>query len=197
MDNSGEKEFNVRINNPMKSVGIFLILIMLTQVSMATPVTVSGEMKQWHSVILTLSGPATGEQSAENPFANYRLDIVFTHETGKSYVVPGYFAADGEAANTASTTGNKWRVIFTPDQVGKWDYQVSFRKGPNVAAITYQENLQAGDKVAKLDSYKGSFNIGQSDKKGVDFRAPENGLLLFDGLGLYPNSYILGRIIKS
>ena len=29
--------------------------------------------------------------------------------------MPGYFAADGDAANTSATSGNKWRVNFMPD----------------------------------------------------------------------------------
>ena len=32
--------------------------------------------------------------------------------------VPGYFAADGNAANTSATSGNKWRAHLSPDKAG-------------------------------------------------------------------------------
>ncbi|MEM0926736.1 MAG: PA14 domain-containing protein, partial [Planctomycetota bacterium] len=78
---------------------------------------VSGELKKWHKVTVTFDGPETSETASSNPFMNYRLDVTFTHsESGKTYVVPGYFAADGDAANTSASSGNKWRVHFAPSE---------------------------------------------------------------------------------
>ncbi|MDW7693015.1 DUF5060 domain-containing protein [Flammeovirgaceae bacterium SG7u.111] len=157
-------------------------LVLLIQFkTMAKPIVIEGELKQWHQVIFTLDGPKASEDAAENPFANYRLDMVFTSEKGTEYIVPGYFAADGNAANTSAKTGNKWRVIFTPTQTGTWKYKISFRKGENIAAIPYQEQPEAGKKAAKIDGQEGGFIIGVSDKTGVDFRSPDKGLLLFNG----------------
>ena len=64
-------------------------------------VEVGGELKQWHKVTLTLDGPAAKEQdTAPNPFTDYDFTVTFTHASGApSYRVPGYFAADGNAAN--------------------------------------------------------------------------------------------------
>jgi len=62
------------------------------------------------------------------------MTVRFTHESGEpAYDVPGYFAADGDAANSSSESGTKWRAHFSPDKVGKWSYSVSFVKGPSVA----------------------------------------------------------------
>ncbi|MGY6648603.1 DUF5060 domain-containing protein [Wenyingzhuangia sp. IMCC45574] len=144
-------------------------------------VKVDGELQQWHKVAFTIKGPKTSENAAVNPFTDYRLDIVFKSEKGTKYIVPGYFAADGNAANTRATSGNKWRVLFTPTEIGKWTYKVSFRKGENIAAISYQENSKAGKKASKVDGRTGSFTIVASTKTGIDFRSPENGMLLFDG----------------
>ena len=54
--------------------------------------SVSGELKQWHKVTLTLDGPQAKETDTEpNPFTDYRMDVTFTHESGTpSYKVPGY-----------------------------------------------------------------------------------------------------------
>jgi hypothetical protein len=63
---------------------------------------VTGELKQWHKVTLTLDGPQAAETDTDpNPFTDYRMDVTFTHESGTPrYTVPGYFAADGNAAET-------------------------------------------------------------------------------------------------
>ena len=70
---------------------------------------VSGELRQWHKVTLTSNGPqATETDTSPNPFTDYRMTVVFTHESGAPrYEVPGYFAADGDAANTSASAGNK------------------------------------------------------------------------------------------
>src|SRR5262245_17221790 len=96
-------------------------------------VTVNGELKQWHKVTLTLDGPFAHERdggrgggfpAAEkrqdepgrlesrpsgrhpNPFTDLAFKVTFTHENGSPrYVVPGYFAGDGNAANTSAEFG--------------------------------------------------------------------------------------------
>ena len=75
---------------------------------------VSGELKKWHKVTLTFSGPHSGEKATPNPFMDYRLDVTFTRGA-RRYRVPGYYAADGKAAHTGAGSGNRWRAHFTPD----------------------------------------------------------------------------------
>jgi len=138
---------------------------------------ISGELKKWHKVTLTFDGPETSETSDPNPFLYYRLNVSFKHEgSSKSYLVPGYYAADGNAANTSADSGNKWRVHFAPDQIGTWKYNVSFRKGPNVAV---SEEKNAGQSAGFMDGQSGSFDIGPTDKTGRDLRG--KGLLQYVG----------------
>src|SRR6478735_11129456 len=85
--------------------------------------SVSGELRRWHKVTLSFNGPSTSETATPNPFTNYRLDVTFRHAgSGKSYVVPGYYAADGNAANSSASSGNVWRTHFAPDETGTWTY---------------------------------------------------------------------------
>src|SRR6185436_10935103 len=95
-------------------------------------VKITGELKQWHKVTLELAGPFAAESDASpNPFTDLRLDVTFTHESGTPrYVVPGYFAADGNAANTSANAGTVWRAHLSPDKPGKWTYRVAFTQGP-------------------------------------------------------------------
>jgi hypothetical protein len=137
-------------------------------------VLVSGEMKQWHVVTLTFDGPLTSEQANPNPFLDYRLSVTFTNGQ-KTYVVPGYYAADGAASETSATEGDKWRVHFIPDEVGRWTYAVSFRTGTDVAISSEPD---AGRPVA-FDGAQGTFVVGPTDKLAPDFRA--KGMLRYVG----------------
>jgi CubicO group peptidase (beta-lactamase class C family) len=129
---------------------------------------ISGELRQWHKVTLTFQGPHASEEATPNPFRDYRLDVQFEHRaSGEKRTVPGYFAADGNAAETSATSGNRWRVHFSPNREGVWRYRVSFRGGPGVAvAVT-----PSGTGITPLDGESGEFTISPSDKKAPDFRA--------------------------
>ena len=138
---------------------------------------ISGELKKWHKVTITFDGLQTSEAADPNPFLYYRLNVTFKHEkSGKSYLVPGYYAADGNAAETSADSGNKWRVHFAPDQVGTWRYSVSFIKGKNVA-VSEEEN--AGQSAGFMDGQSGTFNVAPTDKTGIDLRG--KGLLQYVG----------------
>ncbi len=127
---------------------------------------ITGDLQKWHRVTLTFDGPQSGEQEKKNPFRNYRLLVTF--KRGKQqYLVPGFFAADGNAAESGASKGNKWRVHFTPDATGEWIYEVSFRMGKDIGVSL---DPDAG-KATSFDGAKGSFTIKPSDKKGRDHRA--------------------------
>jgi hypothetical protein len=131
-------------------------------------VRITGELKQWHKVTLTLDGPFASERDQEpNPFTDYALNVLFKHESGApSYTVPGYFAADGNSANTSAESGTHWRAHLSPDRTGRWDYVVSFVKGKQAAV-----GGEKGDAARPFDGQTGSFTIAPTDKAGRDFRA--------------------------
>ena len=139
--------------------------------------SITGEEKMWHKVTLTFDGPESSETDDFNPFMNYRFNVLFTHEaSGKEHLVPGYFAADGNAGNTSAEKGNKWRVHFAPDEEGSWSYKVDFRKG-NFAAVSEKEGTGvSGD---YMDQSAGTFSINATDKSGRDFRG--KGMLEYVG----------------
>ncbi len=140
-------------------------------------VVISGELKQWHKVTLTLDGPFAKETDTRpNPFTDYRMTVKFTHESGSpSYTVPAYFAADGNAAETSATEGVKWRAHLSPDKTGKWTYKVSFLTGAMVATT----DMPWMKTLVPFDGIEGSFVVAATDKSGRDFRG--KGLLAYVG----------------
>ncbi|MEM8486290.1 MAG: PA14 domain-containing protein [Bacteroidota bacterium] len=127
-------------------------------------VTLSGELKQWHPVTLEIEGPTVSETDAINPFFDYRVEATFSLN-GIDHVVPGYFAGDGNAANSSVAAGNIWHAHFTPQQTGNWTYTVTFVRGTDVAidpTAIVDETILAGT--------SDSFTITASDKSGKDLK---------------------------
>ncbi len=87
---------------------------------------------QFEPLTLAFTGPQVAELDEINPFLDYRLDVTFT-KGDRTFAVPGYFAADGNAAETRADKGNQWHVKFVADEPGEWHYSVSFRHGQNIA----------------------------------------------------------------
>jgi hypothetical protein len=156
-------------NNTIKYL-LFTFLLIATNSSIAnTTVKITGELKKWHTVTLTFNGPKTSENDDNNPFLNYRFNVEFTHtNSNKRYVVPGFFAADGDAANSSADSGDQWRVHFRPDQQGEWKWRASFRKSPFIALSS---RPIAGFSGEFMDKQTGKFLINKSDKTWPDFRA--------------------------
>jgi len=134
----------------------------------------SGDLRKWHTVTLSFVGPATREDAKPNPFTEHRLDVTFACGDQR-YVVPGYYAADGNAAETGADAGRVWRVHFVPDREGRWTYHASFRTGPRVATSA---EPTAG-KVTDFDGVSGSFRVGAADKTAPGFLS--KGMLRYVG----------------
>ena len=112
---------------------------------------VSGGRALWHTVTLTFGGPETSESAEPNPFTEYEVEVALRSPAGKAWSIPGFFAADGDAAETGAESGDRWRARFTPDELGQW---------------TYEARLSDGDLLAA-----GSFDVAESNKAAPDFRA--------------------------
>jgi hypothetical protein len=155
----------------MKKSTLLLAAILWAINCLAQKITQTGELKKWHKITFDFEGPATSELAQPNPFTYYRMDVTFRHESGAPIlVVPAYYAADGNAANTSAAQGSIWRVHFAPEKTGQWQYEVAFKAGEN-AAIT-----EGGVSAGFCDGKKGRFTVENSDKKLPDNRAKECGV---------------------
>jgi hypothetical protein len=147
----------------------FVLLLLAGSPSSSEPKpVVSGDLKQWHKVTVTLDGPFARERATDpNPFLDYRLTVRFQHESGSpAYDVPGYFAADGDAGETSAEEGTKWRAHLSPDAPGRWTWRASFVKGAR-AAIDPKAPVEP---VPGADGATGAFEVLPTDKTGRDLR---------------------------
>ncbi|GJM30724.1 MAG: hypothetical protein DHS20C17_33590 [Cyclobacteriaceae bacterium] len=119
---------------------------------------------QWHTVSLSLAGPETNESAVDNPFLNYYFKTTFKN-ADHQYTVRGFYAADGNAAETSAEGGNTWQVRFTPDEPGLWSYESTLYHGDSVALSLNTDLAQA------VASNSGTFMVTRTDKDGPDFRA--------------------------
>ena len=87
---------------------------------------------QGQSVRVCVDGPATSERDARNPFLHYRLDLDLTH-TGQTQRIPGYYAADGDAADSGADAGGTWCVRFRPEMPGSYTYTLRLQQGDSIA----------------------------------------------------------------
>jgi len=160
---------------------LFLIIVLVScqqSTNLNQTIRVEGELKQWHKITLLIQGPETTEWAKENPFLDYKLEATFTKGT-KTLTVPGYFASDGNAGETSAEEGNVWKIHFRPDEVGEWNYKISFKKGKNIVVV---DDAELGEPVFS-DGFEGTLEIAESDKKGDDFRA--KGRIVNGGKGYF------------
>jgi hypothetical protein len=114
---------------------------------------------QWQPMEVRFQGPSLSETSTNpNPFLFYRLNVTFTGPSDQEYVVPGFFAGDGRGG----AGGDVWKVRFSPDASGFWQYEASFRRGPNVAV---ELSPTAGDigGINTPNGARGSFTVASRD----------------------------------
>lgn len=123
------------------------------------------EYQRWHTVTLSFEGPETSEKADDNPFLNYRLNVEFTNGD-KTYEVRGFYAADGDAAESSAEKGKIWQVRFSPSEMGEWSYSATLQHGDSIALSN--DKLQ-GEEIS-ITNAMGKFNVVASDKKSPDFR---------------------------
>lgn len=149
------------------------VLRIVLAVFFLAPVALSGcqlkskalpSVEQWRPLTLSFHGPDTSERADENPFTDYRLWVRFTHKESEK-IVRGFYAADGDAAQTSAGEGNVWQVRFSPDKPGSWHYEAFLYTGDNVA-IT--QDLNAGTQI-ELARASGHFSVTRAAAQAPGF----------------------------
>jgi len=188
-----------------KILGSFLVIFLLLYGSKAIAHEIESTGMLFERMTLSVEGPNLDERGELNPFSDFRLDWIIS-KNDKTWVVPGYFAACGDAANTGCTSGNVWRTHFIPSELGEYKWTIRFRKGKDIAignpagspiegdglAGEFTVDLQSNDpiKARGILTYTGEPYYRYSGDKSLFFKfgpdAPEN-MLAYSGFDATPN----------
>ncbi len=150
----------------MKPILSIVLLHCLCMFSPSSAADVSGTMQQWHTVTLGWTGPDGDEDASESVFADTKLTVTMSHASGVVLSVPGFFAADGQAAESSASAGNRWCVRFTPPLVGRWRYDAVMVRGKDAAIDEPVRDLE----TIPLDGASGYFDVAASEASRPDFR---------------------------
>ena len=162
-------------------------------------VTLAGEFHKWQPVVFDITGPETSEHAEKNPFLDYRVDVTIKNDKGSIFVVPGYFAADGDASESGAKAGNVWKAVFSPPDTGTWTYHVSFLEGKNISvsdSIGFGKQLYAHGKSGTFDVKPvsdiatGFYKEGRLQKKGHYLFYSETGNLFLKGGTNSPENFL-------
>ncbi|MEP4050694.1 MAG: DUF5060 domain-containing protein [Litorimonas sp.] len=135
-------------------------------------------------VTLDFIGPQTSESANVNPFTDMELKVVF-YQDETEISIRGYFAADGNAAETSASSGNVWRAHFTAPSTGEWFWKASMT-GPDGPMELDQTSgsirVSAVTPILRTQGQHFQFSTGEPWLKG-GANSPENllGFADFDG----------------
>ena len=79
---------------------------------------------KWSKVELGFSGPNSSGMGQPNPF-QIQVDVTFTGPGSQVFVVPAFYDGDG----VGGMDGNAWKVRFSPNAAGTWDYVTNSSEG--------------------------------------------------------------------
>ncbi len=82
----------------------------------------------------------------DNPFLDVDIDAVFTHENGKEITLPGFW--NGE---------NEWKVRFSPNEIGKWNYKITCSDKENTSLTDCGEIISVANENPQNDLEKHGF----------------------------------------
>ena len=121
---------------PVRSVPAALVAALLSACGAATPDDVSSDIAEVpplavHEICFT--GPQTHEADSVNPFLHTRLALELTGPGGLRRTLPGFFAADGAAANSSADAGDQWCVRLREELPGTYTYTTHFGRGDSLA----------------------------------------------------------------
>ena len=172
---------------------LLFVAVIGTHISAQTTVGEDGDgsvtieaSRVWEPVTLSLSGLFVHEQNdlltpgKPNPFTDMSMQVTFSRGDA-NFTVPGYFAADGNAAETSATSGNVWRAHFSPPSPGQWNYLVTFLTGKDVAID--EQALRNAKADPRYNKRKGSLTVEGKTKPTNDDQS-YTGMLLPKGTHL-------------
>jgi hypothetical protein len=146
-----------------RTILVFILMISIMLYCCNPPKKIIAEIETNRTLTLSFRGPNTSENDSVNPFLNYLLLVEFSNNESAT-MVRGFYAADGNAANSGSDSGAIWQVRFIPEVSGKWTFSAKLYKGDSVAV---NNNIENAELIELIDS-TGKFVVVDSEKVAND-----------------------------
>lgn len=128
-----------------------------------------------HPMAFDFEGPLTRETADINPFTDYRLVVSLTPPGGGAPIqIRGFYAADGNAADSGAGEGRIWRAMVTPGEEGLWRWTARLARGSDIAI---DRDPDAG-RTLDLAVSSGTFEVTRAPTAPGDWRSAELGRLV-------------------
>ncbi|WP_371815555.1 DUF5060 domain-containing protein [Erythrobacter sp. JK5] len=87
-----------------------------------------------HPVMFDFAVAQEFAEADRTTFTDHRLMATFTPVSGgEPIAVRGFFAGDGDAADSGAESGGIWRLHFTPPDAGEWRWSARLAHGEDIA----------------------------------------------------------------
>jgi len=146
-----------------RTILVYILMISIMLYGCNTPKTNIAEIEKNKTLTLSFQGPKTSENDSVNPFLHYLLLVEFNNNESAT-MVRGFYAADGNAADSGSDSGAIWQVRFIPEISGKWTFSAKLYKGDSVAV---NNNIENAEPIELINS-TGKFVVVDSEKVAND-----------------------------
>lgn len=150
--------------------------------SLAGDPVITGAQRVGQPTTIQFDGPVLEEATAPgngNPFLDWRVLCTITQPDATQVVVRGYFAADGDAANSHATEGDRWNVMFTPSQVGVHTFSVTLHQGVDVGVSSDPAEGTPFTHPHSFHGQTGTFTVDELDPQAPGFLG--RGIARYDG----------------
>lgn len=108
-------------------------------------------------------GLSEASSSPFHPWLDWRMSVRFTAPSGRSFEVPGFYAADGKGGDR----GSVWKVRLSPDEAGAWRARVRFEQGGQLNV----QDLSVRGTALFPDGMTFGFEVGPRDARAPGFLA--------------------------
>lgn len=145
------------------------------------------EMRAHQPITINIYGPELSETGDQNPFLDYRCDVILSDFNTK-ITVPAYFAGEANTADSGAESGKLWRAHFVPPRAGPWTYEVRLLHGKDVAIADKPEGESENGAKNEKETYSAEFAVDEVDPSQPQQRigkilAPGDGYLRYAGSG--------------
>ena len=150
----------------ISSLTAYTLALTTIPLNVAYAATVSEPRIQHQAIHVDVTGPNANELDMNpNPFLDIRFDLTVQAPSGKQFIIPGFFAGDGQGGEQ----GTVWRAKFSPDEVGDWSYTAKLFSGIDASVQAQTNTLQD---ITRMQDQQGTFSVSSTQNNSENQSQP-------------------------